>query len=93
MVFAEEMLFSFTSQDNVAIDPVNLSAGQSYTIRRTTEAVESTEELRGYIIFENEEGTTFPIQHNNFTIESANFYDDGGSFPNVAFPRISLGFN
>ena len=93
VVFAEEMLFSFTSQDNVAIEPVNLSAGQSYTIRRTTEAVESTEELRGYIIFESEEGTTFPIQHNNFTIESANFYDDGGSFPNVAFPRISLGFN
>ena len=93
ILFSQEMTFSFTSQENIAIDPINLGAGQSYTVRRTKEVYETTDELNGYIIFEEGMNTTFPIEYNNFTIESADFYGGDGPFPNAALPRISLGFN
>jgi hypothetical protein len=89
ILFSQMISFSTTEQDEfVLTSPISLTANENYTIRRIQNDWTTIDEVIGFIII----GNSFPVNLNELTILSSDFYGTGGPIPNFGIPYITLGF-
>ncbi len=86
--------FSQTATEYISIPPIQVNAGDTFTIRRTIQTYTNLNETVGRMIRRtNSANIAFPINLGNTTINSSNFYGAGGPVPNIGIPYIAFGFS
>ena len=95
ILYSGNHTFSPTMTSYVSIAPINLTAGQSYTIRRTmllSNAGGLFSNIIGRLV-RNTSGTiSFPTTSGIMTITGSKFYQNGGPLINAGVPYIDLAF-
>lgn len=83
--------FQSNAMDYQAITPVQLTAGQNYTIKRTPLNYSTVREMTGTLI-EYQQPFSFPVSANGFTIVKAEFGDPSFWYAGFGIPKIDIVF-
>ena len=93
VLYSGNHIFQSTAIDYKSVGPVNITAGQSYTIRRTvTNYMGNLATTQGRMLSFNVPANQFPVTNNGLTITASNFYGTGGPVPNIGIPYIEIVF-
>jgi hypothetical protein len=93
IMYTGNHVFQSTAIDYKTIGPVNLTAGQSYTIKRTvTNYMSNLATTTGRMLSFNLPANHFPVTNNGLTITASNFSGAGGPVPNIGIPYIEIVF-
>ncbi|MBK8521428.1 MAG: hypothetical protein IPL54_11370 [Chitinophagaceae bacterium] len=93
VLYSGNHIFQSTVINYKSISPVNITAGQSYTIRRTvTNYMGNLATTQGRMLSFNVPANLFPVTNNGLTITASNFYGTGGPVPNIGIPYIEIVF-
>lgn len=92
IVYSGSYAFDSTQTEYVSITPVNLTAGTSYTIKRTvTNYLGNIANTVGRILRFNGP-SPYPVSNATLTITASDFYGTGGPVPNFGIPYIEIVF-
>lgn len=92
IVYSGNHVFDSTQTEYVSITPVNLTAGTSYTIKRTvTNYLGNIGNTIGRILRFNGPNP-YPVSNATLTITASDFYGTGGPVPNFGIPYIEIVF-
>lgn len=83
--------FQSNAMDYQTITPVQLMAGQNYTIKRTPLNYSTVREMTGTLI-EYQQPFSFPVSANGFTIVKAEFGDPSFWYAGFGIPKIDIVF-
>lgn len=93
VLYTGNHIFQSTAMDYKTVGPVSLSAGQSYTIRRTvTNYLGNITNTVGRMLSFNLPANHFPVTNNGLTITASKFYGTGGPVNNIGIPYIDIVF-
>jgi hypothetical protein len=93
VLYSGNHIFQSTAIEYKNIGPVSITAGQSYTIRRTvTNYMGNLNTTLGRILSFNVPANQFPVTNNGLTITASNFYGTGGPVLNIGIPYIEIVF-
>lgn len=92
VIYSGNHLFDYTQTEYVSITPVNLTAGTSYTIKRTvTNYLGNIANTVGRLLRFNGP-SSYPVSNATITITGSDFYGTGGPVPDFGIPYIDIAF-
>jgi hypothetical protein len=92
MAYSGAIVFNSAATDYHTINPVVLTAGKSYTIRRiVTSYLGNIANATGRMLY-FDTGNPFPATSNGMTITASNFYSISGPDSNIGIPYIDIIF-
>ncbi len=93
VLYSGNHVFQSAAIEYKTIGPVNITSGQSYTIRRTvTNYMGNLNTTLGRMLSFNVPANQFPVSNNGLTITASNFYGTGGPVLNIGIPYIEIVF-
>lgn len=93
LLYSGSHLFSWFATSYVAISPITLLPGHSYTIKRIqTNWAGNIGNTIGRIVHCNGGGLGFPLTYGTLTITGSSFYGTGGPMNNWGIPFIDMVF-
>ena len=96
VIFSHNFKFSAANTLYTSIDPITITAGQPYTLRRIIllkNVNNKLDNLTGRSVVKNGALMPFPVKVGNMTITGSNLYQNGTTLINAGIPFIDFAFN